>query len=222
MARREEFNILETPQETAARFRRKAQNGDVSSQFNLGAIYHLGIGVDEDFNLALLWYGRAAAHRFAPAQNNLAIMHKRGLGVKTDNAEASRLLKLSAAQGYALAQTNILGLTHDKAEQIRWDDSVAELEDTLAQYKLGVAYAAGDEITQNIPEALRWLKLAASQNIQVSSGAQLLLGDIFFLGTQVNKDYKEAVHWYELAAYHGTAEAQFKLGKCYENGLGMV
>jgi len=48
------------------------------------------------------------------AQTNLGVLHEFGRGVPQDHAEAARLYRLAAEQGYAKAQTN-LGTLHDLA-----------------------------------------------------------------------------------------------------------
>jgi TPR repeat protein len=38
----------------------------------------------------------------------------------------------------------------------------------------------------------------------------------------VSQDYNEAAKWWTKAAEQGLAEAQYNLGVCYDNGLGVI
>ena len=61
-------------------------------------------------------------------------MFSNGQGVAQDYAEAVRLYRLAAAQGYAIAQSN-----------------------------LGVMFENGQGVAQDRAEAIRWYRLAAAQ-----------------------------------------------------------
>src|SRR5882724_2045801 len=60
----------------------KAQRGDTGSQFWLGAAYEQGWFGKADFQEALKWFRRAAAHGNADAQTSLGQMYEDGEGVK--------------------------------------------------------------------------------------------------------------------------------------------
>jgi hypothetical protein len=51
----------------------KAAQGDAEAQYNLGLMYGLGKGVEQDFSQAKLWLEKAAAQGYAPAQNELGV-----------------------------------------------------------------------------------------------------------------------------------------------------
>lgn len=52
--------------------------------------------------------------------------------------------------------------------------------------------------------------------------AQYNLGEIFYEGTRgKNRDFKQAAECYALAADQGHTDAQYALGVCYDNGLGV-
>lgn len=54
------------------------------------------------------------AKGYAPAQNMLGICYRDGLGTEQDITDAERYFRLSAAQGYAPAQENLLALEQEK------------------------------------------------------------------------------------------------------------
>ncbi|MBK9013838.1 MAG: sel1 repeat family protein [Saprospiraceae bacterium] len=48
-----------------------ANQGHAEAQANLGTIYKLGLGVRQDFAIAIKWYTKAAQQGFTPAQKIL-------------------------------------------------------------------------------------------------------------------------------------------------------
>lgn len=82
--------------------------------------------------------------------------------------------------------------------------------DARSQLSLGELYLAED----NYPEALRFYRLAAAQELPE---AECALGNMYRYGQGVSQDYKEAVRWYGLAAAKGWPEAQFNLGVMHDN-----
>jgi tetratricopeptide (TPR) repeat protein len=52
-------------------YRKAAEQGHVSAQYNLGVMYGKGEGVTQDYAEALKWYRKAAEQGHAKAQNNL-------------------------------------------------------------------------------------------------------------------------------------------------------
>ena len=51
------------------------EQGDATSQFNLGSIYHNGDGIPRDTVEAAHWYRMAAEQGHANAQHNLGFMY---------------------------------------------------------------------------------------------------------------------------------------------------
>jgi uncharacterized protein len=74
--------------ESAKWYRRAAEQGDATSQNNLGSKYLLGRGVLKDYGEALLWFRKSAKQGFAPAQGHLCLMYADGLGTPVDNVKA--------------------------------------------------------------------------------------------------------------------------------------
>jgi len=104
-------------------------------------------------------YKRLAGLGSKEAQHELGFLHLRGSVVSLDYAEALKFLQPAADKGFARAQT-----------------------------KLGVIYENGLGVPRNIPEAIRWYKMAATQdeelailnlsNIKVSSTSDVALSTI--------------------------------------------
>ena len=55
-----------------------AEQGDAEAQFNLGAMYANGAGVELDIVEAVKWYRKAAEQGHATAQCNLALAFDNG------------------------------------------------------------------------------------------------------------------------------------------------
>jgi len=92
-----------------------ASMGNADAQFNLGAAYYFGEGVEQDFVEAVKWYRLAAEQGDALAQFNLGIAYDNGEGVAQDFVEAVKWYRLAAEQGNADAQF-LLGYAYKKGE----------------------------------------------------------------------------------------------------------
>ena len=87
----------------------------------------------------------------------------------------------------------------------------------MAQYNLGVMYAQGRGVPEDLDEALRWLREAAGQG---DAAAQYNLGFMYAEGIGVGQDDVEAVRWYQAAAEQGNSNAQDALKAMYAEGRG--
>jgi hypothetical protein len=88
----------------------------------------------------------------------------------------------------------------------------AQAGDPAAQARLA-NQLLGDK---NYPEAVNWLRQAATQG---EPSAEASLGNLYWSGLGVTQDYREALGWYEKAAEQGNADAQNKLGCMYRDGI---
>jgi len=111
-----------------------AEQGDASSQFKLGIMYHNGRGVPKDNAEAAKWYRKAAEQGDAQAQFNLGQMYREGKGVLQDYAEA-----------------------------VKWYRKAAEQGDAQAQYNLGTMYFNRQGVSPDYVLAHMWFNLAASR-----------------------------------------------------------
>ncbi len=114
-------------------YRKAAEQGRASAQYNIASLYERGLGVTQDFAEAVGWYRKAAEQGYPSAQNNLGILYDHGRGV-----------------------------TQDFAEAVRWYRSAAEQGEAFAQYNLGNEYALGQGVTQDYVQAHKWYNLAAA------------------------------------------------------------
>ena len=93
----------------------------------------------------------------------------------------------------------------------------AEQGNASAQFNLGVRYANGRGVPEDVIEAAKWYRLAAEQD---HPKAQFNLGAMYARGWGVLQDAAEATKWYRKAAEQGHAEAQWRLGLYYTRRFG--
>jgi TPR repeat protein len=105
---------------------------------------------------------------------------------------------------------------NDSLENIRIS---AEKGKASAQFKLGVMYYKGEEVSQDYAESFRWFRKAGDQGL---AEAQFNLGLLCSKGQGVDKNPQEAFKWFRKAAGQGYAPAQFNLGVMYAEGEGVA
>ena len=124
-------------------YRKAADQGYASAQFNLGVMYDNGQGVAQDYSEAVKWYKKAAEQGNASAQCNLGVMYENGYGVTKSYAEAVKWYRKAAEQGDAKGQAylaemyeNGKGVNQDKAEAIKLYKMAADQGNEYAQNAL--------------------------------------------------------------------------------------
>lgn len=120
---------------------KKAKQGDIEAQSDLGYMYFKGIGVPQDYSKALKWSRMAGERGHAVAQVILGIMYHSGEGVSQDYKTAAKWLRLAAEQG-----------------------------NSDAQAILGNMYATGKGVSQDFSESYFWLSLASQCNSVAARG----------------------------------------------------
>lgn len=95
---------------------------------------------------------------------------------------------------------------------------LADQNDPLGQYGLGVMYDLGVGVPENSKEAAKWYRMAAEQG---NADAQNNLGAMYEAGEGLPEDSKEAVKWYRRAAESGNFDAPNNLGAMYLTGVGV-
>ncbi len=83
---------------------RRAGEGDMDAQYNLGIIYYHGEGVPRNFEGALIWFHRAAEQNDADAQYNLGLMYGKGEGVDKSHKHSLEWFQKAAEQGHSGAK----------------------------------------------------------------------------------------------------------------------
>lgn len=142
-------------------FEEAAINGIANAQYNLGVLYHQGLGAEQDINRAIYWYNEASKLKHPEAQYNLGIASIEGIGMDYDPEAAADYFETAAKAGIVEAAYN-LGLIHENNLI-----TSAKQEEALYWYK-----KASD---QGSPEAAQSLEqLASSLQIGLSDVANLV------------------------------------------------
>ncbi len=135
-----------------------ADAGDTDASYGMGLLYGNGFGVDMNDELALKYYGVAAANGHAEAQYSLGIMHQNGWGVPLDEEEGIKWYLLAAEQGVVGAQMALgrmfaMDFTeiYDPIEAYKWFSLAAKLGDYDAKTK--VEFIASRMTPEQIAEA---------------------------------------------------------------------
>eukprot|EP00729_Bicosta_minor_P011043 gene11043-biopygen29075 len=186
---------------------RSAGRHTPAAQNNLGAMYRIGQGVEQDHVEAVKWYRMAAEAGDAMAQNNLGSMYRNGERVEQDHVEAVKWYRKSAEAGCADAQSNLgtmyhkgKGVEQDHVAAAKWFRKAAEAGYAAAQFNLGNMYDNGKGVEQDHVEAFKWFRKAADAG---DANAHCILGLMHIKGRGVEHDFAGALKWLQLAAVQG-------------------
>ena len=84
-----------------------AEQGQASAQVNLGVMYGAGLGVQQDYKTAVMWYTKAAEQGHARAQTVLGTMYANGEGVPENDVKAYVWVSMAKANGDEVAKVII-------------------------------------------------------------------------------------------------------------------
>jgi len=142
---------------------------DPAAEYEMGARYAEGRGVQQNLPEAVRWLERAADAGFAPAQFRLASLNEKGDGLKKDIQAARRLYLAAAGKGHAKAMHNLAVLyaegidgKPDYKAASEWFRKAASHGVTDSQYNLAILFARGIGVQANLAESYRWFALAAA------------------------------------------------------------
>ena len=180
-----------------------AEAGYPAAQFQLGAMFDRGEGVEKNLSEAKAWYSKAAEQGLPEAQFNLGYMYLTGKGMPEDRAKAFQLYYKAAQQGLADAQYNIGLMFHNNddvashianvdLQAIRFTRMAAEQGHLAAQYNLGVWYGTGDGAEMDDAEAFKWYLKAAQQG---DENSQIVVGGRYILAQGTEKDAVLGYAW---------------------------
>lgn len=105
-----------------------AASGNAQAQARLGFMYEHGLGVPQDYVLAVHWYSCGAEQNDANAQYFLGLMFDKGHGVERSDTLAYKWLNLAAShappavRGYYLQIRDSIAskLTPDQVAEAQW------------------------------------------------------------------------------------------------------
>ena len=142
-----------------------AEQGDAKAQFNLGFLYRIGHGVNQNYKKAYHWYSLAAEQGYAEAQYKIGLMYYKGQVVAQDYQKAFKWYSLAAKQDDPKAQFNLgvlyrraEGVAQDHQQAFKWFLLAGERGYARAQFTLGGIYANGEGVSQDYQKALEYYK----------------------------------------------------------------
>ena len=132
-------------------FRESSAQNIANARYNLGVLYHQGLGVERDLDKALYWYREAAKLDHAEAQYNLGIAHIEGIGTDYNPQLAAEFFERAANNGIVEAAYN-LGLIHENGLL-----GTAKPDEALLWYKIAADQGSGDAINamENLAKSLQ-------------------------------------------------------------------
>lgn len=125
-----------------------------------------------------------------------------------DAAQGSRTKKIAEIKK-AFPEAFVIKNIHDLRK-------AAEQGDAQAQFNLGMCYANGKGVKENLTEAVEWYRKAAEQG---HAQAQYELSGCYYL--KYGYDNNKCIEWLRKAAEQGHIKAQYQLGYCYDKGHGV-
>lgn len=143
--------------------RKRAEQGSVQDQIELGAAYLTGEGAPQNASLSAYWYEKAAGGGSAESEDQIGSMYQAGLGVPAKIERAVYWYRLAAAAGLTRAKVN-LGLLYLKGDGVPKDPTMAQhfFHDAVRKHFgagatcLGHMYFLGLGVPKDVPAAQKW------------------------------------------------------------------
>jgi TPR repeat protein len=182
-------------------FEKSAKLGNDKGQFALGkcfywvfpiSTHYQGIGIDRDFEDAVLCFIKSSDSGNPDALYYLGLCHQRGRGVTRSYDSALSYYRRSASHQNGHADSEL---------------SIGKLLIT-----------GTDSMPQDVGQASTWFEMSANKG---NPEAQYQLGSMYYSGASgFPLDYTKAAGYFQDAS-GVNADAMFMLGMCYEKGLGI-
>lgn len=229
---------------------RAAIQGYMESQEKLARLYFEGKGTEKNTEAAISWAKKAADQGDLWAMKTLINIYINKEGGRDDLIEAEKWAQKAADLGDEEAKAALQNLKETKeGKLVSFRDALAGAEkgNPAAQCLVGSYYACGYQTERDLPQALYWMKKAASagredaqsfvegfKNIEeverkAADGDPQAIGELakkyIALSNAYNyekqKTIADGLQFAQRAARMGNAIGQYVLGHCYENGIGL-
>ncbi|MDP0498891.1 MAG: tetratricopeptide repeat protein [Verrucomicrobiota bacterium JB022] len=182
-------DVLPEPKRAFDWFVRAADQDFGDAQYNLGVMYQMGDGVEQNAKTAVYWYQRAAEQDQANALNNLGYAYSAGFGVEKDEAKAVEYYEKAAKLGHSTSLFNLAyryengqGVQRDVKRAMKLYREAADKGHEGAMYCIGRLYELGQGVDRSLSEAQSWYRRAsregsthAQQRLQQLSSRQASL-----------------------------------------------
>ena len=203
-----------------------ANQGHVTAQNDLGYMYDMGLGVNQDLEKAVALYRKAAAQGCGQALLNLGWCYEHGIGVVKDEKEAFLLYSKSSEAGNYIAKARIaqcyydgIGVEEDK--EAGWKFYRYEVMRILGSgiEDVGFQISGCGRGNHSIGKDLvKWHKKAVVRKSHYS--AIRTLGYCQYYGIGMKKDRNKAYRLFMKSQNKDCCNEEI-LGMCYEYGFGV-
>ena len=204
-------------------YSKSAHSGFAGAQSELGHCFENGSGTTKDLSKAVKWYELAIEQDDPSAKYRLGMLYYFGNGVEYNQKKAIDLIELAAEQNYAEAQFSLALFFTSISISISTDF-----------FSLGMSGGVDEKNYSYVDDKCFDWFLKAAENGHVFS--QMIVGKCYlqeissfstfktnknFNCSAISADYSKAVKWLKIASSNDEPYAQYLLGVCYENGIGV-
>lgn len=196
-----------------------------NGSYLLGRCYYYGFGTEKDLFKAVQYFKDAAELGHGTAKDYLGDCYYNGQGVSQNFSEAARWYKDAAdnhnignsAHSLAFMYMKGEGVPEDERKAIDYWHIAADKGITQAQRIISQEYLTGEYLKQDNNKAKEYMEMAAEKG---DPDAQFKLGQYYVSGLGFDDDQK-CFEWFMKAAEQGLVEAEYVVGGCYENEVGV-
>lgn len=214
-----------------------AKEGNPEAQNEVGLWYYLGRHTDQDYEMALQWWAKAAQQGNVEAIGNMGLCYQTGHGVEKDSLMAIKLYQSSikkgnkelfnrnvelAEQGSVFSNMLIascydkeIGVKRSLKDAVPFLKRAAEKGSVLGQRDLALAYLN----LKQPKEAYPWFKKGAEAG---DLTCMFYSGKMLLEGTGVTENKQEGANILLKTARSGFPQAMYLVGKCYMDGDGLT
>ncbi|MBO6117603.1 MAG: sel1 repeat family protein [Bacteroidales bacterium] len=151
-----------------------AEQGNPNALYKLGVCYEGNdIILEEDKNLALEYFEKAASANQALAQSKLGYYYKRGVVVKKDYDMSAYWYQKGAENGHSIAQNQLAfcymkgeGVLQDLEQAAYWFKKAAAQKHYVSQYQLGLCYMYGKGVEVDYNKAREMFEKAVDNGYE--------------------------------------------------------
>lgn len=158
------LGVSKNPAEAKKWYERSANQGLPVAEYYLASVYHFAVGVPHNDERAAKWYRKAAQTGFPGAEVKLGEMYENGAGVPQDYVKAAKWYRRACRRSldFAIRSTGLFTNGRHKPtgpNVQRFRKEMAHVI-SLARINLGLLYAHGRGVSQDLVQAYKWFFLA--------------------------------------------------------------
>ena len=210
----------------------EAENGDVLYQSIIARMYYNGLGTEQDYEKAFVYYMKAAEQNNADAQYRVGRMFLAGEGTEQNTPKAIEWLEKAANQNnpfaqYALGKIYFDGeyVPEDLKQAYSWLKKASDNHHCFADYILGKMYDEGRGVPKNSNTADTYYNNALKSFIKKEAKSkdlmlQNLIARMYYNGLGIEQNFEKAFIYYLKAAEQNDPDAQYRTGRMFLAGEG--